>query len=54
VYIGEPSQHLILAARSFGEIIDDPKRLHRNRTVDLLFRSVAKNGMGWMIGVVLS
>jgi two-component system chemotaxis response regulator CheB len=54
IYIGEPAQHLTLAARSLVEIIDDPARLHRNRTVDLLFRSVARHGNGRMIGVVLS
>ena len=70
VYIGEPAQHLTLAARSFGEIVDDPLRRHGNRTVDLLFHSVARHGHGGgtegghgqgqgsrkgrMIGVVLS
>ena len=54
VYIGEPAQHLTLAARSLVEIIDDPTRIHRNRTIDLLFRSVARHGNGRMIGVVLS
>ena len=54
VYIGEPSQHLTLAARSFGQIVDDPGQAYRNRTVDLLFRSVADHGGGRVIGVVLS
>jgi two-component system chemotaxis response regulator CheB len=54
VYIGEPQQHLTLAAHSFGTMIDDPVRAYRNRTVDLLFRSVALHGKGRMIGVVLS
>lgn len=54
VYIGEPAQHLTLAARSLGAIVDDPDRVHRNRTVDLLFHSVARHGQGRMIGVVLS
>jgi two-component system chemotaxis response regulator CheB len=54
VYIGEPESHLTLVARSFGEMIDDPKRLHRNRNVDLLFDSVATFAGGRMIGVVLS
>ncbi|TXN32737.1 chemotaxis protein CheB [Methylobacterium sp. WL119] len=53
-YIGEPADHLTLAARSFGEIVDDPHRLHGNRTVDLLFRSVAAHGGHKMIGVILS
>lgn len=54
VYIGEPTQHLTLAARSIGEMVQDPDRLHGNRTVDLLFRSVALYGNGRIIGIVLS
>ncbi|MBP0493598.1 chemotaxis protein CheB [Roseomonas indoligenes] len=54
VYIGEPEEHLTLAARSFGAVTPDPARLHRNRTVDLLFRSVAEFAAGRAIGVVLS
>lgn len=53
-YIGEPAQHLTLAASSLGILIDDPTRVHGNRTVDLLFRSVARHGQGRMVGVVLS
>lgn len=54
VYIGEPADHLTLAANSFGLLIDDPERNHGNRTVDLLFKSVAANGAKRMVGVVLS
>lgn len=54
VYIGAPAEHLTLAASSFGEIIDDPGRLYGNRTVDLLFKSVAAHAGNRMIGVVLS
>ncbi|RYF23801.1 MAG: chemotaxis protein CheB [Oxalobacteraceae bacterium] len=54
VYIGEPAQHLTLATRSFGQIVDDPQRCYGNRTIDLLFHSVARHGKGRMIGVVLS
>lgn len=54
VYIGKPSEHLTLAAHSFGALIDDPDRHFGNRTVDLLFKSVAAYAGERMIGVVLS
>lgn len=54
VYIGEPAQHLTLVTRSLGGMVDDPNRVYGNRTVDLLFHSVARNGKGHMIGIVLS
>jgi two-component system chemotaxis response regulator CheB len=54
VYIGEPSEHLTLAAHSFGTLIDDPHRHYGGRTVDLLFESVAARAGKRMIGVVLS
>jgi two-component system chemotaxis response regulator CheB len=53
-YVGEPADHLTLVANSFGRLIDDPDCTHRNRTVDLLFRSVAAHGGSRIIGVVLS
>lgn len=53
-YIGEPAEHLTLAARSFGELVKDPKRRYRNRTIDLLMRSLAEHGGARSIGVVLS
>jgi two-component system chemotaxis response regulator CheB len=53
-YIGEPDAHLTLTASSFGELVPGPRNLHRNRTVDLLFRSVAAHASGGFIGVVLS
>ena len=53
-YIGEPADHLTLAARSFGDLIADPDRRYRNRTVDLLFHSVAAHGKTCTIGVILS
>jgi two-component system, chemotaxis family, protein-glutamate methylesterase/glutaminase len=54
VYIGEPSEHLTLAANTLGKMTGDPEQEHRGRTVDLLFRSVAKHAGARMIGVVLS
>ena len=40
--------------RSFGRLINDPDATHRDRTVDLLFQSLAAYGGGRVIGVVLS
>jgi two-component system chemotaxis response regulator CheB len=54
VYIGGPSEHLTLAADSFGVLVSDPDREHGNRTVDLLFASVAEYAGARMTGVVLS
>ena len=54
VYIGEPAEHLTLIANNLGKIVDDPTKHYRNRTVDLLFKSVAEHGREHMIGVVLS
>jgi chemotaxis response regulator CheB len=53
VYIGEPAQHLTLAANTFGKPTDDPARDYGGRTVDLLFNSVAAHAGKRMIGVVL-
>jgi two-component system, chemotaxis family, protein-glutamate methylesterase/glutaminase len=54
VYIGEPSQHLTLAINSIGELVDDPSRHYGNRTIDLLFHSVAAHAGPRAIGVILS
>jgi two-component system chemotaxis response regulator CheB len=54
VYIGEPGDHLTLAQKSFGAIVEDPERQYGNRTIDLLFKSVARFGGERMIGVILS
>ncbi len=53
-YIGEPAAHLTLLAASFAGITGDPLKLERNRTVDLLFNSVAAQAGVQGIGVVLS
>jgi two-component system, chemotaxis family, protein-glutamate methylesterase/glutaminase len=52
-YVGEPADHLTLAANTFGHLVSDPNRQYRNRTVDLLFRSVTAHGGHCYIGVVL-
>jgi two-component system, chemotaxis family, protein-glutamate methylesterase/glutaminase len=55
VYIGEPSQHMTLGAHGCCKVIGDSGRKYRNRTVDLLLKSVAANASHRkMIGVILS
>jgi two-component system, chemotaxis family, protein-glutamate methylesterase/glutaminase len=54
VYIGEPSRHLTVARTLLCEIVVDPDRQHGNRTVDLLFKSVAAHAGAHAIGVILS
>jgi two-component system, chemotaxis family, protein-glutamate methylesterase/glutaminase len=54
VYIGEPSQHLTLASNGIGELVNDPSRHYGNRTIDLLFHSVAAHAGPRAIGVILS
>lgn len=53
-YIGEPDAHLSLAARSDVRLVEGGNNSHRNRTIDLLFGSVAKYARQRGIGVVLS
>ena len=54
VYIGEPVNHLTLIARTMGTVTSDPDQTHRNRTVDLLFNSLAAFGGMRIIGIVLA
>ena len=54
IYIGEPAEHLRLAAQDLGDLVADAANEYRNRTVDLLFRSLAEHGGARVIGVVLS
>jgi two-component system chemotaxis response regulator CheB len=52
-YIGEPAAHLSLAARSRAHLIKSAQTKYPNRTVDLLFTSVAAQARARAIGVVL-
>ena len=52
-YIGEPASHLSLAARSRVHLVQGANDVYRNRTVDLLFTSVADHAKARGIGVVL-
>jgi two-component system, chemotaxis family, protein-glutamate methylesterase/glutaminase len=53
-YIGEPGQHLVLGGGSFAKLLNDPRNVYRNRTVDALFYSMVEHAEGKFIGVVLS
>src|SRR5206468_4325307 len=53
-YIGEPDDHLSLAAKSNVRLVEGTHDKHRNRTVDILFNSVAAHAKRRAIGVVLS
>src|SRR5947209_173506 len=45
-YIGEPDDHLSLAAKSNVRLVEGADDKHRNRTVDILFNSVAAQRKG--------
>ena len=53
-YIGEPAAHLSLFRTNVSALITHDASTHRNRTVDLLFESLANIGGEKIIGVVLS
>ncbi|RYC28966.1 chemotaxis protein CheB [Lichenibacterium minor] len=52
-YIGEPAEHLTLASKNFGLLVEDPDRRYRNRTVDLRLMSLAEHAGARSIGVIL-
>ena len=54
VYIGEPGDHLTLIEGGKAGLIAGSKHEYRNRTVDLLFSSVAKHAKVNGIGIILS
>jgi two-component system, chemotaxis family, protein-glutamate methylesterase/glutaminase len=53
-YIGEPASHITLIAGHRAGIIAGRNHLYRNRTVDLLFHSMAANAGIQCIGLLLS
>jgi two-component system, chemotaxis family, protein-glutamate methylesterase/glutaminase len=53
-YIGEPSEHLTLAANGEIHLVSGAHGEYRNRTVDLLFASVALQAKERAVGVVLA
>jgi chemotaxis response regulator CheB len=54
VYLGEPSHHLRLGWNRRAQLVEDRDRAYSNRTVNLLFDSVADRGAGRSIDVILS
>jgi two-component system chemotaxis response regulator CheB len=54
IYIGEPADHLTLIARGTAGLVAGADNEYRNRTVDLLFESLANVAGPATIGVVLS
>jgi chemotaxis response regulator CheB len=54
IYIGEPADHLTLIAGGRAGMVPGPNNEYRNRTVDLLFHSLAANAGASTIGIVLS
>lgn len=53
-YVGEPDAHLTLAQKSNVRLVEGAGDKHRNRTIDILFDSVAAHAGARGIGVVLS
>lgn len=51
-YLGEPAGHLTLDP--LGRVDLTPDAVHRHRTIDLLFHSLAANAAPSVIGVILS
>jgi chemotaxis response regulator CheB len=54
IYIGEPADHLTLITGGRAGMVSGADNEYRNRTVDLLFRSLAANAGASTIGIVLS
>ncbi|WP_205625033.1 chemotaxis protein CheB [Geminicoccus roseus] len=54
VYVGEPAWHLTMLEGGMAGMVAGEDNQYRNRTVDILFRSVAEHCGQGAIGVVLS
>ena len=53
-YLGEPCAHLTVGPDGRAHLVTDAHNAFRNRTIDLLFSSLALAGPSRMIGVALS
>jgi two-component system chemotaxis response regulator CheB len=53
-YLGEPERHLALHSPGEVRLVHDRRHIHRNATIDLLFRSVARHAGHEAIGIILS
>lgn len=54
VYIGKPDEHLTLMAQEAASLINGIAHKYRNRTIDLLFNSVALHARERAVGIVFS
>jgi two-component system chemotaxis response regulator CheB len=53
-YIGEPAEHLTLMSRGRACLVNGEGHTFRNRTVDLLFESIARIAGRKAIGIIVS
>ncbi len=53
-YIGEPDKHLTLVDTYLAHLVPGTAHLHRNRTIDVLFQSLALHAGPRAIGIILS
>ena len=54
IYLGEPAHHLMLIAGDAAGLVSGGLNEHRNRTIDILFCSLAAHAGPSAIGIVLS
>lgn len=54
VYIGKPDEHLTLMAQEEASLIGGAAHKYRNRTIDLLFDSIALHARERAVGIVFS
>jgi chemotaxis response regulator CheB len=54
VYIGEPDQHLTLLENQAAGLVEGIAHQYRNRTIDLLFNSLALHARERSVGIVFS
>jgi chemotaxis response regulator CheB len=53
-YIGEPAEHLTPMSRGTADLVNGEGHTFRNRTVDILFESIARIAGRKAIGIIVS